>query len=345
MIGYYVHHRGEGHLTRAASIAEQLGSERVTGLSSRPRPRAWAGPWVQLARDDVPPVGDAADPAAGGALHWAPLAHRGLRERMAQVAAWIRAAAPRLVVVDVSVEISVLIRSMGVPVVVMGMPGLRDDDAHQLGYRLAAAILAPWPAWADLLCGGEPWRDKTYEIGAISRFDGRRPEPSAVPAGDRRRRVLVLSGRGGTGLTAAELAAARRATPDWAWTVLGPPGDRWVADPWPLICGADVVVTHAGQNAVADIAAARRPAVVIPQVRPHDEQQVTAAALRSAGLATVCTSWPAAQDWPATLERAVARGGADWWRWTSGAGSRHAAEALDEVLGSADRSRLECAPL
>ena len=158
MIGYYIHHQGDGHVTRAATIARRLGAEPVTGLSPRPRPDGWDGPWITLPRDDVPAVGDATDPTAHGALHWAPLAHAGLRARMAELAAWVRAAAPRLMVVDVSVEVSILIRAMGVPVVVMGMPGERGDAAHQLSYRIAQAIIAPWPEWADLLGGGGAWR-------------------------------------------------------------------------------------------------------------------------------------------------------------------------------------------
>ena len=296
---------------------------------------------MRLPRDDVPPAGDGADPTAQGALHWAPLAHHGLRERMAELAAWVRAAAPRLMVVDVSVEVTVLIRAMGVPVVVMGMPGERVDAAHQLAYRIAEAIIAPWPAWADLL--GGTWRAKTHEVGAISRFDGRARQPAPTAADDRRRRVLLLCGLGGTELTTETLAATRRATPESVWTILGPPGDRWIADPWPLICGADVVVTHAGQNAIADVAAAGRPAVVVPQPRPHHEQQATAAALHRAGLATVCDRWPAPHDWPSTLAMATARGGAGWSRWTSGTGGQRAADVLKTLLHAAEHEERQCA--
>ena len=70
------------------------------------------------------------------------------------------------------------------------------------------------------------------------------------------------------------------------------PSTRWVEDPWPLLCAADVIVTHAGQNAIADVAAARRPAVVIAQPRPHDEQLSTAQALHAAQLAVVHRGWP-----------------------------------------------------
>ena len=328
MIGYYVHHRGDGHVTRATAIAECLGGEPVTGLSSRPRPDAWRGPWLQLARDDEPPAAIGADPTAGGALHWAPSGHPGLRERMAQIAAWVATNAPRLIVVDVSVEVAVLVRTMGVPTVVIGMPGTRDDRAHQLAYRMADAIIAPWPAWAPVFGGGAAWRAKTHTVGAISRFDGRRPATTASGGAPR---VLVLSGRGGTELTVDMLAAAERATPAWTWTVLGPPGTRWVDDPWPLLCSADVVVTHAGQNAIADVAASRRPAVVIAQPRPHDEQLATARALHDAQLAVVRPSWPAPEDWNAVLEAAARLGGSGWERWSTGSGAEQAATVLGEL--------------
>lgn len=340
MIGYYVHHRGDGHVTRAASIAARFGAGQVTGLSSLPRPDGWEGGWIELARDDDEAAGEAAEPAAGGALHWAPLHHPGLRERMGQIAAWVRDAAPALVVVDVSVEVSVAVRAMGVPVVVMGMPGDRRDAAHQLAYRVADAIVAPWPGWADPLAGGAAWRAKTHAVGAISRFDGRSPG-AALPPLDGRRRVLVLSGRGGTGLTAEALAAAERATPDWAWTALGPPGDRWVADPWPRLLDADVVITHAGQNAIADLAAARRPAVVIPQARPHAEQRAMAAALRESDLAIVRDTWPAAGAWPDLLARAAGRDGGRWARWNDGGGAARAASVLDLLSTAASHA---CAP-
>jgi Glycosyltransferase family 28 C-terminal domain len=324
MIGYYVHHQGDGHSTRAQAIARHLAHEEITGLSSRPRPAGWEGQWLRLASDDEPPVADLADPTAGGALHWAPSRHPGLRTRMAQIAAWVASHEPRLVVVDVSVEVAVLVRTMGVPTVVMAMPGKREDAPHQLAYRLADAIIAPWPAWADVLKGGAPWRTKTHHVGAISRFDGGLTREADGDAS----RVLVLSGQGGTRLTLETLAGAQRATPSSHWTVLGPPSARWETDPWPLLHRAGVVVTHAGQNAIADVAAARRPAVVIAQPRPHAEQRATAAALRAAGLAVVLPEWPAPSVWSRVLDDAVSIGGSQWTRWSSGSGAARAAEVL-----------------
>lgn len=342
MIGYYVHHHGRGHATRALTIARALGDDiAVTGLGSGPPPDGWPGPWVRLARDDDPAPA-AGDPTARGALHWAPPGHRGLRERSAQLLAWIVAATPHLLVVDVSVEVAVLARTAGVPVVVMGMPGLRTDAPHALAYQLADAVLAPWPAWAGPLETGPVAAPPTIAVGAISRFDGRARLPRE--SGDERE-VVVLSGAGGTAVTAAEIDAARRATPAWRWTVLGPPGDRWEADPWPLLCGADVVVTHAGQNAIADVAAARAPAIVLPQERPFAEQSHLARVLDAAGLAAVEHCWPAPGRWPGLLEQALARGGAGWSVWAPGDGAALAAAALHDIVAATSTStEPTCAP-
>jgi Glycosyltransferase family 28 C-terminal domain len=325
MIGYYVHHRGAGHATRAAAIAGRLGDE-VVGLSTRPAPAGWDGDWVELARDDAPPPPAGADPAAGGALHWAPAGHAGFRQRMAGLAGWICAARPSLLVVDVSVEVAVFARLMGVPVALVALAGRRTDDAHALAFRIASVIVAAWPDWASPIAGAEPWFAKLHRVGAMSRFDGRR----APPSGERSRRVLVLCGTGGSAVDPGHVAAAAAATPGWDWTTLGGPG-RWEPDPWHALATADVVVTHAGQNAVAEVAAARRPAIVIPDRRPHDEQHFMARELSAAGLAHAEPLWPHADRWPRLLEEAAMRGGERWARWNDGLGADRAARVLEST--------------
>lgn len=323
MIGYYAHHLGEGHVACATAIAPHLASP-LTVLSSRPRPAGWDGDWIELARDNAG-NGSVVDPTAGGTVHWAPLHHPGLCGRMAAVADWIDEVRPRLMVVDVSVEMTMLARLMGIPVVVMGLAGDRSDAAHRLAYRAATVVLAPWPDWARPVVGAEvPLRP----VGAISRYAGR-SAPVRTPG----RRVLVLMGRGGSALTGEQLDAARTATPGWEWRALGPPVGDWVADPWPALVEADVVVCHAGLNVIAEVAAAQVPAVVIPQARPHDEQRATAAVLAEAGLAVVCPEWPAADAWPALLTAARQRGGAGWARWCDGMGPQRAAAQLDALAG------------
>ncbi|MDQ1035637.1 hypothetical protein QFZ75_002053 [Streptomyces sp. V3I8] len=331
VIGYYVHHQGSGHLNRARTVAAHCPLP-VTGLSSLPAPNDWPGRWVRLPRDDDGDPTAYGDVTAGGGLHWAPTGHAGLRGRMALIARWIEAASPRLLVSDVSVEVALLARLLGTPVVVAAMRGERSDRPHVMAYDLAELLLAPWPAALPEPGWPERWWAKTVHTGAFSRFDGRtRPSPERV-GGSRPRQVLLLMGSGGTDVSPGEVKAARAATPGWRWTTLGGPDGGpdggWSADPWPALCAADVVVTHAGQNALAECAAARRPAVVVPQERPFGEQAATGRALTRGGLAVVAPHWPAAGDWPALLERALTLGGDRWALWAPGDGASRAAAAL-----------------
>lgn len=326
MIGYYAHHHGSGHVTRLQTIAAHL-NEPVTGLSSRAAPLGWSGPWVRLERDDLDrfPAVVGSDPTARGVLHWAPLHHRGLSARMAAIAEWVDRERPSLVVADVSVEVALLARLCGVPVVVLAMPGDRRDRPHQTAYDLADALLVPWPRAAL----GSPWPDrwlaKAWWVGAFSRFDGMPCPPRSERRGDRT--VLLLWGAGGKDAGPEDIAAARASTPGWTWVERGP--DSPSPDLWRELGEADVVVTHAGQNAVAEVAAAGRPAVVVAQTRPFGEQQATARAVDELAAAVGLSSWPPAGAWPDLLERAVARGGEGWRRWSTGHGAVDAASHLD----------------
>ncbi|OKK21969.1 hypothetical protein AMK16_01610 [Streptomyces sp. CB00455] len=336
MIGYYVHHQGKGHLHRARCIAAHL-TTPVTVLSSLTRPDSWDGPWIDLPLDTTARPTDA---TAGGRLHWAPVHHAGLRDRMGLIADWIRREAPALFVSDVSVEAATLARLMGTPVVVAAMRGDRRDAAHRLAYDLADALFAPWPRSAPEPGWPGHWRDKVHHTGAISRYDARQ-RPGRPPDG---REVVVMLGGGGADVTGQDLADAAAATPDWKWTVLGGPGAGWTEDPWPVLCRARVVVTHAGQNAIAECAAARVPAVVIPQSRPHGEQHATARALRAAGLATVCDTWPSARAWPGVLARAAAVDGERWGLWSSGDGALRAAHLLTGLAARGTEREAACGP-
>lgn len=310
MIGYYVHHVGRGHLHRATALTAALDMP-VTGLSSLPRPTAWRGDWVELDRDDSTEApGDTVD----GFLHWAPHGEPGLRSRMAAISAWIDRACPDLVVSDVSVEVALLARLHGIAVVSVVLPGDRTDRAHQLGYAASREIVSFWPPEAEHMAVGAG--DRLRPLGGLSRYPVYETGHPRTAASSRR--VVVLGGKGGGGPTEAQLAVARRQTPGWEWEVLGGSDGPWLADPFPSVCAADVVVTHAGQNAIAEVAAARRPAVVVPAVRPHDEQAMTGRVLAD-------ERWPALVEptfpeggWAGRLERAASLDGRAWSVWCDG---------------------------
>lgn len=336
MIGWYVHHVGMGHATRATAVAREL-TVPVTGLGSGPRPAGWHRSWVDLPLDDRDPVPAAdADVTAHGRLHWVPRGHPGLGRRTARLATWMAEHRPALVVVDVSVEVTLLTRLAGVPVVVVALPGRRVDPAHEVAYDVADALLAPWPAGTHETTWPDRWRAKTWTVGGIGRFDGRaRSAPPRRDGPSSPRRVLVLWGAGSRAPAAGQVDQAAAATPGWHWQVRvpGSPGELWTD-----LEAADVVVTHGGQNAVAEVAAARRPAVVVAQPRPFGEQAATAAALDALGIAVGVDGWPAAAEWPALLGRAATLGGEGWSRWSTGRGAAAAAGHLERLAGGAGAS-------
>lgn len=324
-VGWYVHHHGAGHRQRFLAAAGHLGAG-VTALSSLPRPAGYEGPWRRLPLD-LPDAG-LGDPTAGGTLHWAPPGCDGLRERMASIAAWIAEERPAVLVVDVSVEVALLGRLLGVPVVLVAQRGVRTDPAHQRAYAAAARIVAPWTAASHLATDGVPMGRLTF-CGAISRFDGR---TAVAPSSDD---VLLLVGSGGHALTAGQVGAAADAT-GRTWHVAGalraPDHPRVVdhgdeADVWALLERCSVVVGTAGGNVVGEVAAARRPFVCLPQERPFREQERQAEALSRLGVAEVARRLPSAE----ALARAQRRDVSRWAALHDGAGAERLARAVTEA--------------
>jgi hypothetical protein len=322
-LGWYVHHHGRGHLTRLRAIAPHLDADlHVFSTLPAPDPVPPRCVWTVLDRDDDTRDGRdpaASDPTMGGMLHWAPLGHAGHRGRLAVIAAAVAAEPFDAFVVDVSVEVALLVRLLGVPPILMAQPGVRDDAAHATAFAAARAIVAPWPGRLLRPAHLRPHTARTVYTGGISRFDGR-----SRPDGGRGAGVVLLGGGGGSRVRQEDVAAAQEAT-GRAWTILD--GGAWVADPWPHLARADVVVSWAGQNAIADLAAAGAPAVVVPQERPFVEQRATAEALDRAGLAAVVPHWPTADAWPALLARAEGLH-PRWERWETAGAARRAAEVI-----------------
>lgn len=336
MIGWYVHHHGWGHLTRMQAIRPHLGDE-VTVFSSLPEPESLAPGtiWVQLPSDSDPVVGpdgvsrealDLGDVTAHGSLHWAPIGHPGHQARLAAIADWVAVHPTSAFVVDVSVEVTMLARLLGVPTIVFAQPGDRTDAPHRLGYDLADLILTPWaPGTIDAtaLVG----RDRVRPVGGLSRYDGRLRVDAE---GDHPQRVLFL-GRSLDPVRLAETIELLDAD-GWAVESAGANGEDRVDDVWPLLCRATVVVSAAGQNSVADLAAADARAVVIAQERPFGEQADMAAALAALGFAQSVRADATAAEVVDGIRRA-ADSAPRWRAWQVQGAAARAAAAIEEVAG------------
>jgi hypothetical protein len=354
VIGWYVHDHGSGHRRRLEAVAAHL-DVPVTGMGSGP-PAAGVE-WLALPTDaSHPPGSEPLDPTAGGTLHWAPVGEPGLAGRAEVLARWVRESGCRVLVVDVSVEMLLLGRLLGLATVAVLQPGDRDDRAHRLGYDTAAALLAPFPrpsSWLLRLPGraaGGPAARTTW-TGGFSVDDGR-PAALRPPECVGRRCVALVLGRGGHQVTAPDVRAASAATPGWHWHVAGRlVGDERVGaadvsehgplpDAWELLSRVDVVVGPSGGGLVADVAAAGVPMLALPQPRPFDEQAALAEMLRRTGCAEVAGTWPAPREWAGLLDRLGARGRQAprrWERWSDGYGAIRAARLVEHVHRAAGR--------
>ncbi len=344
MIGFYVHHHGSGHLTRALTIAAELAEPAavVTSLTVDPG-RLPGGVELVPLPTDVPAHPDPDDdPAGGGALHWVPRGATAQRRARAFVD-WLTRPEAGLLVVDVSVEAIVLARLCGVAAVAVRLPGDRTDRAHRTGADLAEAFLAPYPV--ELEDPSTPPGDvaRTHYAGLISRYGGRCLDRADarrwVGVGPRARLLVVAVGAGGSALRPADVAAVGDHLPGWEVVALGVEGPScgrvrclgWVEDPFPWFRAADVVAGHGGTNLVAEVAAAARPLVCVPEPRPHDEQVRRGRLLAAAGAAVVCDGWPRAGEWPAVVDRALALGGGRLASWAAEASPARVARWLEGI--------------
>ena len=164
--------------------------------------------------------GTSLDPTAGGRLHWVPEGDAGLRRRMAALSAWIDTAHPDVLVSDVSVEVTLLARLHGIPVVSVVLPGHRGDRAHRDAFAVSSGLVATWPSEATGMVRGlaPTERRRLRCVGGLSRLplgDHRRPIGRSLgpgPVGSRRRAPHRSSAAcGGRRRPGVELAVPRRA--------------------------------------------------------------------------------------------------------------------------------------
>jgi hypothetical protein len=248
---------------------------------------------------------------------------------MAGLSSWFDTERPDLVVSDVSVEVTLLARLHGVPVVSVVLPGDRGDRPHRLAYSVSHGLVAAWPATAEGIVHGltKSERLRIHSLGGLSRLPVASPEQRPVA----RRQVLVLSGRGGGHPTSLQLGRAAEDASGWTWSLLGGSAP-WAGDPAVSLDAADVVVIQAGQNAVADVAARRRPAVVIPADRPFGEQRATGRVLRSGGWpCRVLDRFPA-EGWGHLLDEVGRLDGKRWAGWCDGHAAGRFADYLQTLV-------------
>lgn len=265
MIGIYVHHHGRGHLHRVLPVIRALRErgEDATVLVAGHVDHSTFPPSTQVVH--LPTAG----PNVGREDDMTFAARRA-------AIAWIDQVRPQAVWVDSSPAMSLAVRMTGTPMISTLAPGVREDEPHRLRCQAADGLIAAWPPGVHEMTVSKT-ANRVTEIGGISRFERRERLPQ-----DRRRPVVAHLNGSGTGGDHRFWRAVRGTLRELGvseWLEIGGPDGKWLEDPWPDLCSADVVVTSAGESSVADAACADVPLVVVPGHRPHGEQDTTADAL------------------------------------------------------------------
>lgn len=312
LVGYYVHDRA-GPAARARAIVPRI-SSRVTMLQTRGQNdgRTHGSSTFEIDGVDqlvLPPPPSGATPLVdpdGDAVLGPELAGR--------LATWIQEEQPDLLVVDGSLDVALLGRFMGLPVVpVRRATSVIGATAGAIN-QLASAWLAPFPAALESLDTPPEVQRRTMHAGFVSRFEGRRLGQRAarrrIGVPEEGRHVTVISGSDGLGVDAAHLTTAAATATAWTFSVIGPcpnvepdtPRVRfegWRDDPSAHLVAADVVISSASASTIADVAAIGRPLALVPGDRP--DARALAEAMEELGAAVVLDGWPEPLAWPALL--------------------------------------------
>jgi predicted glycosyltransferase len=339
-IGYYVHHHGDGHRQRALAVARAMGGS-VTLLGSGLAGQTGDVPAIDLPDDRLGALFDGDDQTnRPSTLHYTPIDHEGIRQRVARITEWIAQNRPALMIVDVSVEIAMLARLASIPTVYVRLSGRRFDQPHIEAFRSATALLAPFHQDLDDEATPDAIREKTfYAPGIIEAGPGRTVADDNV--------VLVVIGRGGGVSDGARWAQAAAAVPDMRWRIIGPctvpsvaPANLelrgWVDDPASLISSARLVIGAAGDGLVSTVIAHRRPFLCLPEPRPFDEQMSKARRLSALGAALVRTDWPGPAQWPALVREACALDPLQIGRLDQRGGTQRVADWLRQLAANTD---------
>jgi len=209
-------------------------------------------------------------------------------------------------VVDVSVEVTLLARLSSIPTLVVRQHGLRTDPAHLIAYESAEKLIAPFSS--ALHAGKKDWVfKKTVFTGGFSRFDHRKPIATVVA-----KRVAVLIGRGGSSINKQFIKHLANLCEDYNFHILGDinpeehfPNVRYVQhcdDPFDELSQAAIIIGNTGHNTVMEVASMNKPFIGIPEPRPFFEQEDKAASISPRnGLEIIYPSQLYRTDWSLIL--------------------------------------------
>jgi len=255
-------------------------------------------------------------------LHYSPVGNSDIQQRSHKILDTIYQRRIDLMIIDVSVEVAMLCRAASVPYLYVRLPGLRDDMPHLNAFAGALALLAPYPRTLesamtlDWLAKKTLYLDfinteqrdaQTYQVFIKHLMQLTTDEKAlSLMLNDKNKNtstiVTVIKGYGGHQAIDAKLPELRQLLPYAFIISLGPIDEdkrhyvdiaAEVSNVTPFIEHSDYLLMACGLNAVAQAYDYATPLVVLPDDRPHQEQEVMAEALIAQGRAF---SWQQFKD-------------------------------------------------
>ena len=255
-------------------------------------------------------------------LHYSPVGNSDIQQRSHKILDTIYQRHIDLMIIDVSVEVAMLCRAASVPYLYVRLPGIRDDVPHLNAFAGALALLAPYPRTLESTKTPEWISQKTLYLDFINtqQRDAQTyqdfikhlmqlitdKKALSLMLNDKDKDtptiVTVIKGYGGHQAIDAKLPELRQLLPHAFIISLGPIDEDKrhyvdiavdVSDVTPFIEHSDYLLMACGLNAVAQAYDYATPLVVLPDDRPHQEQEVMAEALIAQGRAF---SWQQFKD-------------------------------------------------
>lgn len=247
-------------------------------------------------------------------LHYSPVGNSDIQQRSHKILNTIYQRHIDLMIVDVSVEVAMLCRAASVPYLYVRLPGVRDDEPHLNAFAGALALLAPYPRTLESTKTPEWISQKTLYLDFINTQQKNAQtyqdfikhlmqlttdkKALSLMLNDKNKNtptiVTVIKGYGGHQAIDAKLPELRQLLPYAFIISLGPIDEdkrhyvdiaAEVSNVTPFIEHSDYLLMACGLNAVAQAYDYATPLVVLPDDRPHQEQEVMAEALIAQGRA------------------------------------------------------------
>ena len=292
----------------------------------------------QLAEDVLP--GRAGEYWQPSSLHYSPVGNRNVQMRSWQLLDEIRQRQIDLMIIDVSAEVAMLCRVASIPYLYVRLAGERDDIPHLNAFAGALGLLTPYPKALEAAATPDWVRQKTLyldfmpnktdELLTFTAFINKLMTLTTssisiherLSSSDNKQKIAdttiitVIKGYGGHDAIDAKLPELRRALPNALIISLGPINEEardyvdiaaHVDDVTPFIAYSDLLLMACGLNGIAQVYDYATPLVVLPDARPHREQEVMAEALIEQGRALSWTQFIAQtsklsnQDMPSFL--------------------------------------------